>query len=51
VAGLWTWLMWSLDAKSYDKGTSPFAGKLGARIVDDRLRLHNEPGHADLLGV
>lgn len=51
VAGLWTWLMWSLDAKSYDKGTSPFAGKLGAQIVDDRLMLSNAPGHADLLGV
>jgi predicted Zn-dependent protease len=51
VAGLWTWLLWSLNAKSYDKGTSPFAGKLGTQIVDDRLRLHNEPGHADLLGV
>jgi predicted Zn-dependent protease len=51
VAGLWTWLLWSLDAKSYDKGTSPFTGKLGTPIVDDRLRLHNEPGHADLLGV
>lgn len=51
VAGLWTWLLWSLDAKSYDKGTSPFTGKLGTQIVDDRLRLHNEPGHADLLGV
>ena len=51
VAGLWTWLMWSLDAKSYDKGTSPFAGKLGAQIVDERLMLRNSPGHADLLGV
>jgi predicted Zn-dependent protease len=43
--------MWSLDAKSYDKGTSPFAGKLGAQIVDERLMLRNSPGHADLLGV
>ena len=51
VAGLWTWLMWSFDAKSYDKGTSPFAGKLGTQIVDDRLTLSNAPGHADLLGV
>jgi predicted Zn-dependent protease len=51
VAGLWTWLMWSLDAKSYDKGVSPFTGKLGSQIVDDRLTLHNAPGHADLLGV
>ena len=51
VAGLWTWLLWSLDAKSYQKGTSPFAGTLGQRIVDERLTLQNLPGHADLLGV
>jgi predicted Zn-dependent protease len=51
VAGLWTWLLWSLDAKSYQKGTSPFAGKLRERIVDKRLTLANAPGHADLLGV
>jgi predicted Zn-dependent protease len=51
VAGLWTWLMWSLDAKSYDKGTSPFAGRLGAQIVDDRLTLCNAPNHTDLFGV
>jgi predicted Zn-dependent protease len=50
VAGLWTWLMWSLDAKSYAKGTSPFAGKLGRLIVDERLSLRNSPDHADLLG-
>ena len=31
VAGLWSWMIWTLDAKSYDKGTSPFAGKLGQR--------------------
>ncbi|HEX5647434.1 MAG TPA: TldD/PmbA family protein [Nitrospira sp.] len=51
VAGLWTWLLWSLDAKSYEKGTSPFAGKLRERMVDKRLTLANAPGHADLLGV
>lgn len=51
VAGLWTWLLGSLDAKSYEKGTSPFANKLGQRIVDERLTLQNLPGHADLLGV
>lgn len=51
VAGLWTWLLWSLDAKSYQKGTSPFAGKLRERMVDRRLTLANAPGHADLLGV
>ena len=37
VAGLWAWLIWSLDAKSYVKGTSPFAGKLGQAILDERL--------------
>lgn len=51
VAGLWTWLMWMLDAKSYEKGTSPVAGKLGRVIVDRRLSLKNLPQHADLLGV
>ncbi len=51
VAGLWTWLLWSLDAKSYEKGTSPFAHKLGKQIVDERLTLQNSPDHADLLGV
>ena len=51
VAGLWTWLLWSLDAKSYEKGTSPFSGKLKERMVDKRLTLANSPGHADLLGV
>lgn len=51
VAGLWVWLIGSLDAKSYEKGVSPFAGKLGGRIVDERLTLRNSPGHADLLGV
>lgn len=51
VAGLWSWMFWTLDAKSYDKGTSPFAGQLGQRIVDERLTLSNMPAHPDLLGV
>lgn len=51
VAGLWTWVLWSLDAKSYEKGTSPFVGKLRERMVDKRLTLANAPSHADLLGV
>ena len=51
VAGLLSWLIWKLDAKSYDKGTSPFLGKLGARIVDPRLTLRNCPDHLDLLGT
>lgn len=50
VAGLWAWLIWSLGAKSYMKGTSPFAGKLGQMIVDERMTLRNVPDHADLLG-
>lgn len=50
VAGLWAWLIWSLDAKSYIKGTSPFAGKLGQAILDERLTLRNVPDHTDLLG-
>lgn len=50
VAGLLTWLTWSLDAKSYVKGTSPFAGRLRQVIVDERLTLRNQPDHVDLLG-
>lgn len=51
VVGLWSWLLWSLDAKAYEKGTSAFADKLGQPIVDERLSLQNLPGHADLLGI
>ena len=51
VAGLWSWMLWTLDAKSYDKGTSPYAGQLGRQIVDERLNLQNLPGHSDLLGT
>jgi len=40
-----------LDAKSYEKGTSPFAGQLGRQILDERLTVQNLPGHADLLGT
>ncbi|BCA55212.1 putative Peptidase U62, TldE-like [Nitrospira sp. KM1] len=51
VAGLVTWLLWLLDAKSYDKGTSPVAGQLGRQILDTRLTLQNLPDHPDLFGV
>ncbi len=51
VAGLLASLMGALDAKSYQKGVSPFTGRLGKRILDKRLTLNNSPGHADLLGV
>jgi predicted Zn-dependent protease len=50
VAGLWSWLLWALDAKSYEKGTSPIAERLGRQIVDERLTLQNLPSHPDLLG-
>ena len=50
VAGLLTWLMRMLDAKSYDKGTSAFNGKLEKQIIDQRLTLRNRPDHPDLLG-
>jgi predicted Zn-dependent protease len=50
VAGLWSSLLWTLNAKSYEKGTSAFSGKLGQLIVDKRLTLRNLPAHEDLLG-
>ena len=50
VAGLLTWLMRMLDAKSYDKGTSAFNGMLEKQIIDRRLTLRNRPDHPDLLG-
>jgi predicted Zn-dependent protease len=51
VAGLWSSLLWTLDAKSYEKGTSALSGKLSQPIVDKRLTLRNMPGHEDLLGI
>ena len=51
VAGLWSSMLWTLDAKSYEKGTSPFSDKLGQLIVDKRLTLRNLPAHEDLLGI
>ena len=51
VAGLWSLLLRTLDAKSYEKGTSAFSGKLGQPIVDKRLTLRNLPAHEDLLGI
>ncbi len=51
VAGLLSSLLWMLDAKSYEKGTSAFSGKLGKVIVDKRLTLRNLPAHEDLFGM
>lgn len=51
VAGLWSQLLWALDAKACEKGTSALSGKLGQRIVDQRLTLCNRPAHENLFGV
>lgn len=50
VAGILGPMFWSVGAKSYYKGNSPFVGKLGSVIVDTRLSLRSEPRHRDLLG-
>jgi predicted Zn-dependent protease len=50
VAGILGPLLWSVSAKSYYKGNSPFVDKLGSVILDTRLTLRTEPRHADLLG-
>jgi predicted Zn-dependent protease len=50
VAGLLSWMMWMLDAKAFYKGTSPYSGKLGTRLIDRRLTLSNQPDHPDLMG-
>ncbi len=50
VAGLLSWMMWMLEAKAFYKGTSPYSGKLGTRVIDRRLTLTNQPDHGDLMG-
>ena len=50
VAGVFGPMFWSVGAKSYYKGNSPFVGKLGSVIVDTRLSLRSDPLHRDLLG-
>ena len=51
VAGLVGPMSWVWDAKAYYKGTSPFSGKLGVSIVDQRLTLQNRPDHPSLMGA
>jgi predicted Zn-dependent protease len=43
-------LGFALDAKSYYKGNSALAGKLGSQILDPRLSVRTDPRHPDLLG-
>jgi len=50
VAGLLGPLLRVADARSYHAGSSPYAGKLGQRIIDQRLTLQNRPDHPALLG-
>ena len=50
VRGLLGPLMWSLSARDYHKGSSALAGKLGERILDERLWISSDPAHEDLLG-
>lgn len=51
VAGLLGGIMGVLGAKSYFKNTNPLRGKLGQRILDERLTFRNVPDHPDLLGT
>jgi len=50
VIGLLRPLLGSLSARAYYRGTSALAGRLGTRIVDERLTLRNHPLHPALLG-
>ncbi|MBK8913092.1 MAG: TldD/PmbA family protein [Phycisphaerales bacterium] len=51
VAGLVGPLMSAMDARSYHRGTSALRGRLGERIIDERLTLRNRPDHPSLLGA
>ncbi len=51
VAGLVSPMLELMDARSFDKGTSPYVGKLGREIIDPRLTLANRPDHPDLFGA
>ena len=50
VAGVFGILFFAADAKSYYKGDSALAGKLGSNILDPRITLRTDPLHLDLLG-
>jgi predicted Zn-dependent protease len=43
-------LIGAMNARSYHRGTSALTGKLGSRLIDERLTLKNRPDHAKLLG-
>ncbi len=50
VAGAMGMMSFALNAKSYYRGNSAFAGKLNTKILDDRITMHTDPSHPDLLG-
>lgn len=50
TAGVFGPLLWSLNAKNYYKGNSALAGKLGQRILDERLTLRTIPAHPAMMG-
>ncbi|MCH7526991.1 MAG: TldD/PmbA family protein [Planctomycetes bacterium] len=50
VAGIFGPFFWSVGAKSYYKGDSPLAGKVGTMVFDGRLNVRTDPFHPDLLG-
>ncbi len=50
VAGVFGPFFFATGAKSYYKGDSALAGKLGSNILDARLTVRTDPAHADLLG-
>jgi predicted Zn-dependent protease len=50
VAGVFGVIFWETDAKSYYKGDSALAGKLGSTILDPRLTVRTDPAHPDLMG-
>ena len=51
VSGLIGPMMWSLGAKNFHKGNSPYVGKLNQQILDPKLRIDTHPTHPDLLGA
>jgi len=51
VAGIIAPLLWSLDAKRYYRGDSPFSGKLNSVVLDPGMTISSNPAHRDLLGL
>ncbi len=50
VAGIFAPFLWSLGAKRYHRGDSPFSGQLNSVVLDPRLAISSDPVHPNLLG-